>query len=160
MKVLINIYSAIVGRAALAGSPDLRAWLNRENAEHHNVGYAIRRRIITDNLYGVDLLEGAAEIAKLRLFLALVSSAKTVSDLEPLPNIDFNLLRGNSLIGMVRVDPQEYEKHGYKQLSLLSTPFTKVLEQYQRDVRNYRHSSEGALKGIDLRRLRDRIETL
>jgi hypothetical protein len=159
MKVLINIYSAIVGRAELAGSPDLRAWLVREKAAHHNIGYAIRRRIITDNLYGVDLLEGAAEIAKLRLFLALVASAKTVDDLEPLPNIDFNLLRGNSLIGMVRVDAEDYERYGHKQLSLLSTPFAKVLEDYQRDVSHYRHSSEGALRGTDLRHLRDRIET-
>ncbi|MEG4213626.1 hypothetical protein [Microcoleus sp. S13_B4] len=35
------------------------------------------------------------EIAKLRLFLALVSAAQNVNDLEPLPNIDFNIMAGN-----------------------------------------------------------------
>jgi len=155
MKVLINIYSAIVGRAALAGSPGLRNWLEREKAEHHNIGYAIRRRIITHNLYGVDLLEGAAEIAKLRLFLALVASAKTVDDLEPLPNIDFNLLRGNSLIGLMRVDEHEFSG---KQHGLFATPFSKLLEEKNRDLESYKNS--GALLGrdMDLRTLRDAID--
>ena len=45
-------------------------------------------------------MEEAAEIAKLRLFLALVASAQRVEELEPLPNIDFNILPGNSLIGL------------------------------------------------------------
>jgi len=155
MKVLINIYSAIVGRAALAGSPGLRTWLEREKAEHHNIGYAIRRRIITHNLYGVDLLEGAAEIAKLRLFLALVASAKTVDDLEPLPNIDFNLLRGNSLIGLMRVD--EHEFFG-KQHGLFATPFSKLLEEKNRRLNSYKNSSSLIGKVSDLRVLRDEID--
>ena len=155
MKVLINIYSAIVGRADLAGSHDLRAWLAREKAEHHNVGYAIRRRIITDNLYGVDLLEGAAEIAKLRLFLALVASAKTVDDLEPLPNIDFNLLRGNSLMGLMRVEEHEFSG---KQHGLFSTPFSKLLEEKNRDLESYKKSGPLFNKSDGLRALRDKID--
>ena len=155
MKVLINIYSAIVGRADLAGSPDLRAWLAHEKAEHHNVGYAIRRRIITHNLYGVDLLEGAAEIAKLRLFLALVASAKTVDDLEPLPNIDFNLLRGNSLVGLMRVDEHEFSG---KQHGLFSTPFSKLLEEKDRDLESYKKSGPLFNKNDGLRILRDKID--
>ena len=54
-------------------------------------------------------MEEAVEIAKLRLFLALVAAAESVEDLEPLPNIDFNILAGNSLIGLMRVDDQEFE---------------------------------------------------
>ncbi len=65
--------------------------------------------IITDNLFGVDLMEEATEIAQLRLFLALVASAQTVDQLEPLPNIDFNILPGNSLIGLLRVKAHEFE---------------------------------------------------
>jgi hypothetical protein len=48
-------------------------------------------------------MDEAVEIAKLRLFLALVSSAMTVDELEPLPNIDFNIMAGNSLIGLIAV---------------------------------------------------------
>ena len=160
MKVLVNVYSAVVGRAQLTGGPVLRNWLALEKVKHHNVGYGIRRSIITHNLYGVDLLEGAAEIAKLRLFLALVASAETVDDLEPLPNIDFNLLRGNSLIGFTRVDAQDYERKQHRQLSLLSKPFPKILEEYQRNVEHYRRSGEDEMKGVDLRKLRDSISAL
>ena len=49
-------------------------------------------------------MDEATEIAKLRLFLALVSSAQKLDDLEPLPNIDFNIMAGNSLIGLLSVD--------------------------------------------------------
>jgi len=84
-------------------------WL-QEAAKHPSLEYYIKKRIITDNLYGVDLMEEATEIAKLRLFLALVSSAKTVNDLEPLPNIDFNIMAGNSLIGLIRVDAEGFDR--------------------------------------------------
>ena len=54
-------------------------------------------------------MEEATEIARLRLFLALVASAQTEDQLEPLPNIDFNILAGNSLIGLLRVDPAKFD---------------------------------------------------
>jgi hypothetical protein len=60
--------------------------------------------IILHNLYGVDLMKEAAEIAKLRLFLKLVaevdpSKRKPNFGLEPLPDIDFNIRSGNTLVG-------------------------------------------------------------
>ena len=57
-----------------------------------SLAYWLKKRIITDNLFGVDIMEEAVEIAKLRLFLALVASAERREQLEPLPNIEFNLL--------------------------------------------------------------------
>jgi len=98
-------------------------WL-QESANHPSLEYYIKKRIITDNLYGVDIMEEATEIAKLRLFLALVSSAKTVNDLEPLPNIDFNIMAGNSLIGLIRVDSE-----GFDLLQgLAASAYQKILE--------------------------------
>ena len=78
-------------------------------AAHPSLHYFIKKRIITDNLFGVDIMEEGAEIARLRLFLALVASAHSVEQLEPLPNIDFNILAGNSLIGLLKVDPQRFD---------------------------------------------------
>lgn len=63
--------------------------------------YEIKHSIITENLYGVDILEGAIEIAKLRLWLWLVSSYKEEKEIQALPNIEYNLVVGNSLIGWV-----------------------------------------------------------
>ncbi len=104
MKTLINIYSAIVGRIEFIKNPILTGWLKKIRDEHPSMQYYIKKRIITDNLYGVDIMEEATEITKLRLFLTLVASAEKLEQLELLPNVDFNIMAGNSLIGLVRVD--------------------------------------------------------
>ena len=50
-------------------------------------------------------MEEAVEICKLRLFLKLVAQIERVeADLEPLPDIDFNIRSGNTLVGFVSVD--------------------------------------------------------
>jgi hypothetical protein len=59
---------------------------------------------ILRNLYGVDIMKEAVEIAKLRLFLKLVATVeadyrKPNLGLEPLPDIDFNIRAGNTLVG-------------------------------------------------------------
>ncbi|MEA5460307.1 ATP-binding protein [Arcicella sp. LKC2W] len=111
MKTLINVYAAIMGRIEFSGDKSLIDWLKKTHDEHPSLEYYIKKQIITNNLYGVDIMEEATEIAKLRLFLALVASAQTVDDLEPLPNIDFNIMAGNSLMGLMRVDSSRFEKH-------------------------------------------------
>lgn len=109
MKTLINLYSAVIGKIEFLGDRNLTEWLKKTKSEHKSISYFIKKSIITDNLYGVDIMEEATEIAKLRLFLALVAAAQHVDDLEPLPNIDFNILAGNSLIGLIHVDPAKFD---------------------------------------------------
>lgn len=72
--------------------------------QHPNLQYFIFKSIILNNLYGVDIMNEAVEIAKLRLFLKLVATVdvnprKENFGLEPLPDIDFNIRAGNTLIG-------------------------------------------------------------
>jgi hypothetical protein len=72
--------------------------------EHPSLQYFIYKSIILNNLYGVDIMKEAVEIAKLRLFLKLVAvvdvePAKNNFGLEPLPDIDFNIRAGNTLVG-------------------------------------------------------------
>ena len=110
MKTLVNIYSAVIGRIAFVGDRKLKEWKTKIEGDHPSISHYIKKRIITDNLYGVDIMEEATEIAKLRLFLALVASVHGVDELEPLPNIDFNILPGNSLIGLMRVDETAYNR--------------------------------------------------
>jgi hypothetical protein len=109
MKVLINIYSAVIGKIQFLNNVELTDWFKTVQAEHPSPLYYIKKRIITDNLFGVDMMDEATEIAKLRLFLALVASAQSEDQLEPLPNIDFNILTGNSLIGLLHVDPARFD---------------------------------------------------
>jgi hypothetical protein len=73
-------------------------------AEHPNRSYFVFKRIILKNLYGVDLMKEAVEICKLRLFLKLASQiepdeTKDNLGIEPLPDIDFNIRAGNTLVG-------------------------------------------------------------
>jgi hypothetical protein len=109
MKVLIAIYSAVIGKIQFLNDAELARWHEQTQAEHPSVLYFIKKQIITNNLFGVDIMEEGTEIARLRLFLALVASAQTEDQLEPLPNIDFNILAGNSLIGLLRVDPTKFD---------------------------------------------------
>jgi hypothetical protein len=75
-------------------------------ATHVNHQYFILKTIIVNNLYGVDIMEEATEICKLRLFLKLVSQIdpKHKDRIEPLPDIDFNIRAGNTLIGYALYD--------------------------------------------------------
>jgi hypothetical protein len=72
--------------------------------EHPNRRYFILKSIILNNLYGVDIMEEAIEICKLRLFLKLVAQVDRVEDIEPLPDIDFNIRAGNTLVGFANYD--------------------------------------------------------
>ncbi len=66
---------------------------------HPNEGYFIHKTLIVHNLYGVDIMEEAVEICKLRLFLKLAAQLEPGQDIEPLPDIDFNVRVGNTLVG-------------------------------------------------------------
>jgi flagellar motility protein MotE (MotC chaperone) len=73
-------------------------------ASHPNRRYFILKSIILNNLYGVDIMEEAVEICKLRLFLKLVAQVEKVEQIEPLPDIDFNIRAGNTLIGYASIE--------------------------------------------------------
>jgi hypothetical protein len=78
-------------------------------AEHPNRSYFIFKSIILNNLFGVDIMEEAVEICKLRLFLKLAAqvepdASKDNFGIEPLPDIDFNIRAGNTLVGYATVD--------------------------------------------------------
>ena len=78
-------------------------------AAHPNRRYFVLKSIILNNLYAVDIMEEAVEICKLRLFLKLASqvepdASKDNLGIEPLPDIDFNIRAGNSLVGYANAD--------------------------------------------------------
>jgi len=109
-KTLLNLYTALLGRCEALGHRPVLDWMEREKKAHKApVAYWLKKKIVTENLYGVDIMEEATEIAKLRLFLSLVASADKRDQLEPLPNIEFNILAGNSLIGLLRVDDAAFD---------------------------------------------------
>ncbi|MCD6172978.1 MAG: hypothetical protein J7J96_04190, partial [Sulfurimonas sp.] len=73
--------------------------------------YDIKKHAITHSIYGVDIDPGAVDIAKLRLWLALVVDEETP---HPLPNLEHKIMQGNSLIseyeGIKLFDENIFEK--------------------------------------------------
>ncbi|MDP2919432.1 MAG: hypothetical protein Q8O43_04345 [Dehalococcoidia bacterium] len=64
--------------------------------------YHFKRHAIQNCLYGVDIDPGAVEIAKLRLWLSLVVDEDDIKQIQPLPNLDYKIVCGNSLLGVER----------------------------------------------------------
>ncbi|MGB3640943.1 MAG: DNA methyltransferase, partial [Rivularia sp. (in: cyanobacteria)] len=143
LKTLISVYSAVIGTIKLQGDARAKKWLQEIETKHKSLSYFIKKRIVTDNLYGVDIMEEATEIAKLRLFLALVASVDNVDELEPLPNIDFNIMAGNSLIGLIKVDETAFDNVGISKQGNLLQPlkaanYKKILDEKNQSIELYK----------------------
>ena len=159
MKTLIDVYSAIIGKIKFLNDSGLTNWLAETENAHPNIHYFIKKEIIKNNLFGVDIMPEATEIAKLRLFLALVSSAQKVDDLEPLPNIDFNIMAGNSLIGLLKVEGEKFNalgKSGDIFKGAEAQTYQQILHEKNRLIASYKDSSSYS---ENLTELRDKIYT-
>lgn len=117
LNILEPLYAACLDRMqgfvddlALSGeshSPKKFEDFRRVLAEidrHPNRDYFILKSIVVGNLYGVDIMDEAVEICKLRLFLKLVAQVNRACDLEPLPDVDFNIRPGNTLVGYTSLE--------------------------------------------------------
>jgi hypothetical protein len=62
----------------------------------------LRRRIVEESLFGVDINSEAVRLCELRLWLAIVApDDHEIDALQPLPNLDRNIFQGNSLVDPV-----------------------------------------------------------
>lgn len=118
---------------------DFQAVLDHADS-HPNEAYYIHKTIIVHNLYGVDIMEEAVEICKLRLFLKLAAQLEAGQPVEPLPDIDFNIRAGNTLVGYATRDEiqrafTEEQGHGAAKQGLLlgieheTDEFDRLMEQ-------------------------------
>jgi hypothetical protein len=101
LNVLLPIYQKAVFKLREFAKIETDVWLLEimETLSKHAEEYFLTKQIILNNLYGVDIVEEATEICKLRLFLQLASHLPDITSIEPLPDIDFNIYAGNSLVG-------------------------------------------------------------
>ncbi len=101
-----------------------------ENDPHHHIQkelFELKKDIIENCLFGVDINPNSCEITKLRLWIELLKysyyifeEGKNTNTLETLPNIDINIKCGNSLIS----------RFALKDKALLKTEKNKNLEYY------------------------------
>lgn len=81
--------------------------------------YHFKLHAIQHCLYGVDIDPGAIEIAKLRLWLSLVVDEDERQNIQPLPNLDYKIVCGNSLLDY------PYKPHGLTEIEKLKEQFFK-----------------------------------
>jgi len=133
---------------------------------HPNRDYFVLKTIIVNNLYGVDIMDEAVEICKLRLFLKLVAQVESVDRIEPLPDIDFNIRAGNSLVGYATL--AEVEKTVVHDLAADKQAVARIKEQAEIADRAFQRFHEMQTEhGMDARafsdakaQLRDRLDKL
>ncbi|MBP3227642.1 MAG: DNA modification methylase, partial [Bacteroidaceae bacterium] len=92
----------------------------------------IKRHIIQHNIYGVDIERGAVDIARLRFWLSLIVDEKSP---EALPNLDFKIMQGNSLLEQYKgadlstMTEKNIAGHGI-------TIFDSMLDVYRKNLRD------------------------
>lgn len=111
-----------------------------------------KRDIIQNNIFGVDIEQGAVDIARLRFWLALVVDA---DEPQPLPNLDYKITKGNSQICRYALNVpisdvfEEYNRLGKEEAKKSKTVWENyTLESYKRDVARYteEHSDKIGLR--------------
>ena len=86
--------------------------------------WELRKQTVVQNVYGVDIVAPAVEIAKLRLWLSIIAEVKPESveeydeDELALPNVVFNIRQGNSLIGYTELIETGESEDGHAQAAL------------------------------------------
>ena len=150
---------------------DFRAILEQVG-KHPSERYFVLKSIVLNNLYGVDIMEEAVEICKLRLFLKLVAQLETYDQIEPLPDIDFNIRAGNTLIGFTSLEAVQRAMTILPsgQLRALSAEDRAVLERIEEDAEAVSRAFDrfreqqtvlgGEVTAADKANLRERLRTL
>ena len=66
--------------------------------------YKYKREAIQNSLFGVDIVDSAVEITKLRLWLSLVVDEENIKEIKPLPNLEYTIIHGDSLLHISKDD--------------------------------------------------------
>ena len=91
----VKICDPAIGSGAFPMGLLNELWRCREALGTELSRLQLKKEIIENNIYGVDIERGAIDIARLRFWLSIVVDSETA---EPLPNFDYKFMQGNSLI--------------------------------------------------------------
>lgn len=102
------LHEIVNGRQALA-----------PHSGNHQSAYDLKRHAIAESIYGVDIDASAIDIARLRLWLSLIVDEEDYGTIAALPNLDYKIVQGDSLIGF----PENWTSPAFEQLEDLKTQF-------------------------------------
>ncbi|MHA1309667.1 MAG: Eco57I restriction-modification methylase domain-containing protein [Candidatus Helarchaeota archaeon] len=123
--------------------------------------YQIKKNIILNNIFGVDLSQNAIEITNTRIFLNLISSFSNIEDIFKLPNIECNIKVGNSVLGFSRLSDIKNNFNNYNSFvkkieeinyfkNKLKNITTYNLDDYYKIKEKTKHLSKIITKELDL----------
>ena len=117
LDVLADCYEVLLDQAEELSCDAALPQMLLEADGHPNRSYFILKSAMLNNLYGVDIVPEAGEIARLRMFLKLAAQLTEPRQIEPLPDLDFNIKTGNLLVGIAHQKDAE-ERIGMDLLGL------------------------------------------
>jgi Eco57I restriction-modification methylase/TaqI-like C-terminal specificity domain len=118
--------------------------------------YNFKRRCIEHSLYGVDIDPGAVEIAKLRLWLSLVVDEDDIKNIKPLPNLDYRIMQGNSLISEFMGINFDTDKKKKSDKLLFKDETDKLIEHFQEKKDEFLNESNVSRKS----KLKEEVDEL
>ncbi len=117
-----------------------------EQFSERSSNYGRKLYLIQKCIYGVDIQQIAIEIAKLRFFIALlvderIDRSKPNWGIEPLPNLDFKLMQGNSLISEfmgINLDSDDAGAYG----KLIKDETEELISEYKNKKTDYQYEPD------------------
>ena len=107
----------------------------RESVNESRYVYRLKKHIIQESIYGVDIDRSAIDIARLRLWLSLVVDEDDLEPIETLPNLDYKIVCGNSLIGLPPQGADRYPALKDELEALKKQFYTETNEQEKKRLR-------------------------
>lgn len=101
-----------------------------EHLDHPQTIYALKRHTIRESLYGVDIDQSAIDIARLRLWLSLIVDEEDYNTIEALPNLDYKIVRGDTLVGFPDNIIRDHSR--YEEIEALKQEFYQETDEYRR----------------------------
>lgn len=136
LDILADCYKTLLDRAEELSIGDDTPDILREADTHPNRMYFIYKQAMLNNLYGVDIMPEAGEIARLRMFLKLAAQLTDPDKIDPLPDLDFNIKTGNLLVGIAHLQDAHNRLNdiiGYPKLQEIeeqASPLANIIEEF------------------------------
>jgi hypothetical protein len=125
--------------------------------------YDLKREIIENCLYGVDIDSSAVDITKLRFWLSLIVDELDMKNIKPLPNLDHKIMCGNSLLeefeGKKLFDEKllgEIKRNFGKELKEISTKISELYTDQEDDFEKQLSKLKRQRKKIETEARKDR----
>lgn len=100
------------------------------HSDNNQSAYELKRHAIAESIYGVDIDASAIDIARLRLWLSLIVDEEDYDTIEALPNLDYKIVRGDSLIGF----PENWTSQAFEKLEALKKQFFAETDHDKKDA--------------------------